>query len=373
MGRAPPPQPKADGGSLKPLMDVIDLEWTPGETVWDPYNPHPELNEISEILDLVFIDTNSNAGDGKPPTEIFSQKSNITKGMQQLIMLYPGSLRAKANSPMEHIGLVRASHRANVREWDEYMKESQMPSFMGGGGPELQEGLDPLPPNPDSDVPYMLACHCKSKDGAKRKVNVVMIADLDLISNQFFLVRDKEWNGLQLDNIALILNSVDVLADDLTNVALRTRRSQHLTLARVDTARKAVLDSQILAVKEARKAAEKQSEEASKRFKDRGQEILKRTDLSEDQKQLLVSQLHQDESRRLTIEVAQIKQQTEEKVQQLKEQSRADILRTESWFRWTAILLVPFPVILLGAFIGLRRLADERQGIVPDRLVKHKK
>src|SRR5947207_2826039 len=71
------------------------------------------------------------------------------------------------------------------------------------------------------------------KSPASGDVNVIFCADMDMISNEFFFIRDKEWNGLQLDNITFVLNAVDELSGDDAFLALRSRRPEHRTLKKV--------------------------------------------------------------------------------------------------------------------------------------------
>ncbi len=74
----------------------------------------------------------------------------------------------------------------------------------------------------------------KKKDdkasGTPAKINVIAIADLDLIGEQFFELRRRKIEDLEFDNVPFVLNCVDVLAGDESFVGLREKRPMHRRL-----------------------------------------------------------------------------------------------------------------------------------------------
>ena len=59
---------------------------------------------------------------------------------------------------------------------------------------------------------------------APAKINVVAIADLDFIGEQFFELRRRKIEDLEFDNVPFVLNCVDMLAGDESFVRLRRKR-----------------------------------------------------------------------------------------------------------------------------------------------------
>ncbi len=76
----------------------------------------------------------------------------------------------------------------------------------------------------------------EKKDGEKKaarppaSLNLIAIADLDMIGGQFFMLRNNKELKIDVDNIPFVLNCVDVLAGDESFVQLRKKRSKHYTL-----------------------------------------------------------------------------------------------------------------------------------------------
>jgi ABC-2 type transport system permease protein len=76
-------------------------------------------------------------------------------------------------------------------------------------------------------------------------VNAVIVADVDLMGEQFFELRRRGIENLNFDNVTFLLNAVDQLAGDSSFIALRKRRPKHRTLEAVE-ARTRAYESQRL-------------------------------------------------------------------------------------------------------------------------------
>ena len=85
-------------------------------------------------------------------------------------------------------------------------------------------------PNPAA---YTLAAHIKgetipdtsvSTSETPKNVNVIVIADMDFISDQFFQIRQQAIGNLNFDNVSFFLNCMDVLIGDESFIALRNKR-----------------------------------------------------------------------------------------------------------------------------------------------------
>src|SRR5262249_32610415 len=104
----------------------------------------------------------------------------------------------------------------------------------------------------------------KPKDKGPAEIRAIAIADLDLISEQFFMLRRQKAENLELDNVTFVLNCVDALAGDDAFVALRNRRHEHRTLTRIEDQTKRYVDKFQRETKAAEDEARGQLDEAQK-------------------------------------------------------------------------------------------------------------
>ena len=70
--------------------------------------------------------------------------------------------------------------------------------------------------------------------GENAPVNLVVVADVDFASQQFFDIRRMGAGGLRFDNVTFFLNLMDVLVEDESFIALRSKRVRYRTLETVE-------------------------------------------------------------------------------------------------------------------------------------------
>src|SRR5215475_7846282 len=90
------------------------------------------------------------------------------------------------------------------------------------------EGINPDVKHTPEETKQVLAVRVKGP------VNAVLIADVDLMGEQFFELRRQGIENLNFDNVTFLLNAVDQLAGDTSFIALRKRRPRHRTLEAVE-------------------------------------------------------------------------------------------------------------------------------------------
>ena len=84
--RQPPPPQKADGGQLTTLTRMLGITWDNGESVFDL----TETPSAFGPLPSQFIFVNKSNGN----KDAFSQNSEVTKGLQQVVTLVSGEIRS---------------------------------------------------------------------------------------------------------------------------------------------------------------------------------------------------------------------------------------------------------------------------------------
>jgi ABC-2 type transport system permease protein len=364
------PEPK---GNLKPYLEMIGIEWPSVDIVWNPYNPHPQL-ELP--LEIVFIGKGSGAKDAFNPEQIASS------GLQEVVTLFPGLLRPRAGaSGTEFVPLLRTNNSGGTELWSEITQSG----FMGNvqinlrGGRHIQSGASytlaarvtgtPAP----SPAETVLKKDEKEKKDDKNKasaaqINVIAIADLDMISEQFFDLRRRKIENLDFDNVSFVLNSVDVLAGDDSFVALRKKRPKHRTLE--------VLEAQATKFKEDFQAesrisedeAKKELDDAQKAFDKQVEAVRSRKDLDDRTKEIQLAILQDTAQRRLDVKKATIEDAKQIKIRESKAQSERKIRQIQNQVRFEAAALPPLPPLILGLFVWIARMRRENVGASPKRL-----
>jgi len=362
--RSPPPEQKADNGKATSLINALNIAWNNGQIVWDKFNPHPVFGDLPPSY--LFI---------KPREEIrgaFSVDSPITNGLQEMLAAYAGHIQPRPGDDTHFEPLLRIGTNSGILDWDQFTTDGFDFQRMQ---PTAQ--LTPLPSTPGAKDPdaHVIAAHITGKND--KQLNVVYVADLDLISDWFFAQRDRvdvqRERGepeLNLDNVSFTLNAVDVLAGEDSYLDLRKRRSTSRTLKKVEEQTAKFINERTREEQDATKQADKNFDAAKARF------AAERTKLQEDKsldartRDILLRNMKENEDRRLEVFEAKVERAKQESIGQIKAKTEQEIRKTEERIQMFAVSIPAIPAILLGVFIFFSRLSNERRGISSDRLVK---
>jgi ABC-2 type transport system permease protein len=341
MQQGAPPKEKGD---VRALLARFGLKWDPSRILWDTYNPHPDLAHLPQ--EVVFL----GAGNENPDT--FNPDHRSSQALQELVLLYPGQLEPNPTAGIDFEPLLKTGRVSGGLSYFQLVRR-------GLFGAQLARNL---PHRPDP-VDYILAAHVRSssEDGAP-STNVIVIADLDFISDQFFQIRQIGPPNLNFDNVTFFLNSMDILMGDESFIDLRNRRVKHRTLRRVEEETRQFIEQRASEESEAEFEAERALAEAQQRLDDKVNEVRQRPDLDDQTKTIMARNLQEVESRRFEVLKTNIESEKEAKIQQSKSTMESQIRRIQSGIRTFAVLLPPIPVFVLGVLIFIRRQRRERAG-----------
>ena len=389
--QGPPPKEKGD---IQRLLTELGVAWDTSQIIWDSYNPHPDLAHLPP--EVVFV------GEGNKNDEAFTQDHKASSALQELVLMYPGTLDKAAGSKYRFDPLLRSG--ANSGRFSFYQLVQR--NFFGV---QLNQNLAHRPDGAD----YVLAAHIHSGSGdadgddaegggatdpaggaqnasddaseseetvagddspaAERGepgVNLIVVADLDFISQQFFEIRERGPENLNFDNVTFFLNCMDVLIGDESFISLRNKRIKHRTLERVESQTQEFIEQRVEEEKQAEDEAEKALSEAQGRLDEKVNEVRQRPDLDAQTKQIMARNLQEAENRKFEVLKANIESQKQAKTNSSKEDMEAQIRRIQSNIKTFAVLLPPIPVFFLGVMIFVRRQRREREGSAAARRLR---
>ncbi len=348
------PPPKSDGGRATKLLNAIHLDWKFDRAVFQEYNPHAELDHLPPEILFTARPANENA---------FSSKSPITKGLQEVVLMYAGSVEFDDDDDdVEFTPLLVTGKESGLLEWNEFIDESQFSMQ----GPISQPRSDPN--RKFDDDTHILAARITS-DNEDSPLNAVYVADADIISNVFFRLRNSPPPGFnaKFDNVTFILNAVDELAGDDSFIALRSRRAAHRSLETIE-ARKAAFEKK--ANQQERAADDAAKEELDKRkenLKKRVEEIKKDDNLDPDAKDQMMAQATQAEQSRLARASAQIEDRKRREIKMIKTKKAGQERTVERGVQIWAFWLSPIPALCLGLVMFILQLQSEKRNLVETR------
>lgn len=350
------PQPKPKGG-INTFLSTLGIQWNKAQVVWDGYNPHPALASLPP--EVVFI------GRSNQNPESFNDAEAASADLQEMVLLFPGTVSKAPSSTFSFEPLLRTSLVSGALNYNQLVQRS----FFGVG--LVQQTL----PHYASGGDYVVAAHVRSQPAAEgqensRGVNVIVIADLDFISDQFFEIRKRGIENLNFDNITFFLNCMDVLVGDDSFISLRKRRVKHRTLETVEARTRAYAGQRAQDERAADAEAQAALMQAQQRLNEKVAEVQQRADLDAQTKQIMSRNLQEVENRRFETTKASIEAERNVKIQRSKETMESQVRAIQSNIKTLAGLLPPIPVFAMGILIFLRRRKREKEGAAAARRLR---
>ena len=345
-------------GNVRRWMMDLGVDWEPTRILWDSYNPHPELAHMQD--EFVFL------GAGNDNEQTFNPDSAISEDLQELVFPFAGFLQAVEDERYAFEPLLRSGASSGTNGYFSVVAQTLF-------GPQL----NPEPPRRQDEEDYVIAARIRftevatdTEDGVAGPVDVVVVADLDFVSEQFFLIRQQAPGNLNFDNVTFFLNAMDTLLADDSFIDLRSRRVRHRTLERVEAQTAEFIEQRTQEEQQAESEAEEALTQAQARLNERVAELQTRDDLDAQTMQIMVRNLEEVENRRLEVLSANIETEKDVKIQASRERMESQIRQIQTSIKTFAILLPPVPVFALGVVIFIRRQRREREGAAAAQRLK---
>ena len=395
------PQQNLQKGSLKPLWKMLGISFSgsensdefqpiPGEEdegggaadqiVFQKYNPIPKLSFEPEI---VFIDR-ACGGKGFDP---FNEKDPISSGLQHLVFLAPGHIEKRNTSELaerDFEPLVRTGTNSGT------LRTSQMITHSMFGAQ-----INPDRPHKPTGTEYILAAHitgllhgaapanagkdpkAKPAKAPDTHVNVVLVADFDMLTDEFFHIREQgempeRGINFDFDNVTFVLNAIDSLAGEDRFLELRKRRPKHRTLTKLDERLEEARKEEAEARDNLRAVKDANIKEESAKFKkqiDTLREQLK-TDTKIEQADVenRVATALQEGQKRIEDYKKEAEEKCNEKIDGINNKLDAKVQAMRAWYMFWAVVIPPIAPLALAGFVFIVRRTREREGVSKSRL-----
>jgi ABC-2 type transport system permease protein len=375
-------------GEIEQLWRLLGLKMNPTEVVWQDYAPEQSVRAMQDPQ-WIFIDRNN----GAPVGKAFNDELAMTEGLNQLLLLYPGSLTKDDDSKLKFEQLIATgvgnSGNAPARILQRFDPQRPNPNkemvprqlsrdsyilgvHVTGPAPEedaalatpLKEGVDP------ADAPENAEDAAAAKKAKAKDMNVIVVSDIDWIIPSFFQIRDVGGEDFlpATQNVTFILNIMDELAGDDRFMDIRKRARVYRTLAKIDEATR---ESREKANKDEEKFIEeitKQEQDARTEMATKIDQVESRTDLNSLEKEVLLEQVRMRAQGELDAKVRTMASDRRRKLKEIEYDLDQKIRTVQDKYKLFAILIPPIPPLLLALAVFFRRRELERQGVARERL-----
>jgi ABC-2 type transport system permease protein len=342
---AMPPPPGEPKGDLAKFYKEIGILFPSEMIVWDTYNPHARLKHLPR--EILFVGQDR-----------FNASEPLSSGLQEMAMMFSGEVQPQGTAPLTFTPLLSTTPVSGGNFKSQIFQQSFMgmsrvePQYRPRGqqitlAARIKGSLPAAPAKPGEPAP------------AGSNINVIFVADLDCISDQFFALRNEAPEGLQLDNVTFVLNAVDILAGDESYVDLRKRRPKHRTLEKFENLTKSHNQKMLDETKDAEEKAGKELNDAQARLDAKVEEVRKRTDLDERRKEMEIANQQQVEQKRLEVSKREIEDRKKGAIDRSKATMKQSVSSIKKNIRNLAVFLSPIPAALMGLYMFMRRLGTQ--------------
>jgi ABC-2 type transport system permease protein len=339
------------------FLEKIGVTWESDKIAFDTVNPHPRF--AGSPPHVVFV---TERPDGVKP---FNNQDPVVAGLNEVVVLFGGVIKPATGFEAQFVPLLQTGTAGGYNKFDE-MTEKHM--LFGLQGPILPRQRKMVP---ESQVmaAHITAGETSGENAAKGK-NVIVVADLDIFGDQFFVLNERggdlDGDGiddLRFDNVTFLLNAIDALTGDAGLVELRGRKAQYRRMTKMDELTKLADKQRNDEIEAANAKAEAELKGAQEALDAAVKKVQDDTSLDETTKAVLLKSREEAENRRLTVKREQIERAKARALKQTENERDKAVEATRAWVRLLASGLPLLPPIFLGFGIWLRKRWRESDSI----------
>jgi ABC-2 type transport system permease protein len=369
---------RLDSGDIYKLWDTLQIQNVMANVddpvfIWHDYNAYPQDFQL-RLAEPESLLLNS---DMSTEVDIFNIEDPVTSGISEVVFYYCGAIRQSRDSTLDFTPLVQTTEAGQIsrRRFDDAMKRPN-------GMQLLQESRG------NKEASYTIAARITGKKSANQggePMNVVYVADTDVLSDTFVKLRNQPIvSGVRyrIQNMSFVMNIIDSLAGEEQFIDIRNRELRHVTLRAVESATSEALemvnkerqDSGIRQIQEQQKLQYEQDMKISdverkinqlEKRKAEGQPVDSQTLVALKEEKMALEQRKEQIIRQ---KMQEIQLADYEKIRKIQLDAELEVQRIQRNFKLAAVVIPPIPPLIVGLAVFAVRRLREREGISKARL-----
>lgn len=391
----------------------VKIDWEPfTPVVWQHYNPYPKDRNIPDAA----VFANPSAPGAK---DVFNPSEPAVAGLREVLFMAPGAFEeAKVKSPeargLTFTPIVQTGTDTGLQS----LRDVEPPGLKEIKGQTDTEKSDSwidivaasrskADPRLRTEDTYTLAAHItgklnsapsakddeqsknkpdaeskddtKSADKSEPKVNVMLVADIDLLESLFVRLRDQPMGAIdyQFQNVTFALNVIDALAGDERFINIRKRSRHHASLRLVEEQISKAEDEALESREKYEKDRQKSLDDAEAKDREIVQQLTAELVKAQQEGKLDSRKLRELEQKRDWKEkqneerrqknVEKHQRQLQGKLRQIQRDLDLERNAIQNTYKLFAITIPTIPLLLIVGAVFLYRWVRESEGVSPNR------
>jgi ABC-2 type transport system permease protein len=390
MGGPPP-----EKGDIRALWDALGIAVTgdtgsagpvPATIVWQAFNPYPKIQAANIGPEWIFVRNDAPGSDNA-----INQSLAVTAGFEELLLPFATGIQKQKDSSLSFTELVSTSGElsgtvsmaemqaavdpsmlATIRKKSENNEKFVLAAWIRSNDKDAEK-------DDQSEQDKQAAKGGESQPASVRPLNVIYVADIDLLDRQFVTLRNQpnpEFN-FRFDNVPFVLNLIDAVAGDERFLEIRTRKPRHSTLRMIEQAAaddRQKQDEELKSFSEKFEQAEKKLREEEQntiaRFQDKVSELDRKRASGEDvnpaeyeaaKQQVLL--IRERERRKAEVQIENLRNERDRDIAASRRTYEQEVQRIQNDYKLWAALIPPIPPLLVGIVVWVLRRIREREGV----------
>ena len=381
-------------GNLQPLWDMLGVEFNTRRIPCPDYNPVRgyAAKMPPEFLFLAYDPNKPEDRKNRP----FSKNDETTRQLRHVLMPFAGSIdvvkkpdfkvspliwTTRANGYVNRVDVFpmgRIGFGSRMMQPDENRITIKDPNQF-----DLAVRIEGEMPPLVQQTPGENADAQGDAKAASTKINVILVADLDMITPVFYAIQrqgadPRLGTNFSFDNVAFIMNAIDSLAGDDRFLSVRGRRPEHRALDKFDEMTRVIKEYESTQREQAQKKFNETKEAAQKAMQANVEKLA--LELQGDTSRLTTPELiahvkamEMAGQKKLEADMEKQQQELNRTLDNLEMQRQEELQYQQGIIKALAIMIPPTPLLILASIVFFWRGMRETTGASKTRLRSGKK